>query len=60
MIRQALVHLLHAAANRLDVEREVEIQYVYIYSAPPVQPQPYQQPWWQGPWTTTTPNTIIN
>jgi hypothetical protein len=61
MIRHALAHLLHAVADRIETEPlEPEIQYVYVYSAPPattVQPWPMQ--WWQSP-TTCTSGTSVN
>jgi hypothetical protein len=64
MLRDALAHLLHAVADRIDpVVPEPEIQYVYIYSNPatttiqqwPV--VPWQNPiTWQGLIITNTTN----
>jgi hypothetical protein len=56
MLRHALAHLLHAVADRLETEPpEPEIQYVYVYSAPPnttITPWPSQP--WQYPITYTS------
>lgn len=61
MLRHALARVLHAVADRIEVEQpEPEIQYVYIYSTPPatsVQPWPVQP--WQSPWITYTSDTAI-
>lgn len=48
MLRHALAHLLHAIADRIEIEQlEPEIQYVYVYNCPPattVQPYPLWSP----------------
>lgn len=50
MIRHALAHLLH----RVELYKpEPEIQYVYVYSAPPTTTWP-TTPYWQGPWCSGT------
>lgn len=47
MIREALARVLHALADRLEVEKpQPEIQYVYIYNTPPATTW---GPGWQPP-----------
>ena len=59
MIRHEFARILHAIADRLEVEKpEPEIQYVYVYSAPPVTTVPVMPRWWQMPWTYG-PNTCV-
>jgi hypothetical protein len=59
MIRHQLARILSAIANRIEPDPPtVEIQYVYVYSAPPVTTTPVV-PGWQSPWTNS-PNTCAN
>jgi len=57
MIRHQIARILSAIADRIEPDPpKVEIQYVYVYSAPPPN-QPYRStPWINQP----SPNTCAN
>jgi hypothetical protein len=61
MLRHAFARLLHAVADRIETEPPApEIQYVYVYSAPPL---PTVQPWrpiWSNPPFTYGSGTSVN
>jgi hypothetical protein len=62
MIRHQLARILSAVADRIEHNQpavEIQYEYVYVYSAPPVTITPTYPTYWQSP-IISSPNTCVN